>query len=341
MMDAYLILENGKTFQGKFFGARKNVTGEIVFTTGMTGYLETVTDPSYYGQIILQTFPLIGNAGFIADDCESTSVHAKAYIVKHLCQEPSNFRSEGNLDTFFRSRNITGIEGIDTRELTKIIRENGVMNGKITSAPPTDADQEEAKAYKIENAIGSVSNMSILKEGESESRVAVLDLGVKHSTIQAFTSRGCAVWRFPHDTSAKQILAINPSGVLLSSGPGNPADPGNAAIIETIKELQNHVPIFGICIGHQLLAMANGYETRKLKFGQRGSNQPVKCLETGRVYMTGQNHGYEVIADNPSFVNVNDGTCEGLDYGSSFSVQFIPGNDTAFLYDQFIERMGN
>ena len=342
---AYLILENGEIFEGKYFGAHDEVTGEIVFTTGMTGYLETLTDQSYYGQIILQTFPLIGNYGVIPADFESGTIRAKAYIVKWPCKEPSNFRSEETLDAFLKERGIVGLYGIDTRSLTKIIRENGVMNGKITSTPPTDTDRAEAKNYSVTNAVAAVSACSITKTGSGSRRVALMDLGAKQGITNSLISRGCEVWAFPHDTSAEEIMKINPNGIMLSNGPGDPADSANKEIIKTIDTLfKNNIPIFGICLGHQLLALANGYSTKKLKFGHRGANQPVKDLSTGRVYITSQNHGYTVIAENSSFINVNDGTCEGLEYGNSFSVQFHPEAcggplDTTFLFDNFMKRM--
>jgi len=342
---AYLILENGMTFEGKYFGAQGEITGEVVFATGMTGYLETLTDPSYYGQIVLQTFPLIGNYGVIHSDFESANIGAKAYIVKHPCQNPSNFRSEGNLDAFLKERNIIGLYGIDTRVLTRSIRENGVMNGKIMASPPTDADIAEAKAYSIRNAVAAVSSRSVTKTENGNRRVALMDFGAKQGITKALTKRGCEVWSFPHNTGAQEILDMKPDGIMLSNGPGDPAESANNVIVETLRTLQRSgVPIFGICLGHQLLALANGYSTKKLKFGHRGANQPVKELATGRVYITSQNHGYAVVADKGSFVNVNDGTCEGLDYGNSFSVQFHPEAcggplDTAFLFDRFMERM--
>ena len=345
MMSAYLILENGMIFEGEYFGMHGEITGEIVFTTGMTGYLETLTDPSYYGQIVLQTFPLIGNYGVIPSDFESSCRGPRAYIVKHPCQDPSNFRSEGNLDTFLRERGIIGFCGIDTRALVKIIRENGVMNGKITKNPPGDADRTEAADYAVRNAVAAVSARSVTKVGNSSRRVALMDFGAKRGISEALLLRGCQVWTFPHHTNAEEIMRSKPDGIMLSNGPGDPADSANSAILETIRNLQRAgIPIFGICLGHQLLALANGYSTQKLKFGHRGANQPVRDTRTGRVYITSQNHGYTVIADNAAFVNVNDGTCEGMDYGSSFSVQFHPEArggplDTAFLFDRFIERM--
>jgi len=346
---AYLILENGTVFEGKFFGAHGSITGEIVFTTGMTGYLETLTDQSYYGQIVLQTFPLIGNYGVIPPDFESAGIGARAYIVKHPCAAPSNFRSENALGAFLKERGVIGMCGIDTRALTKIIRNNGVMNGKICAVPPSAADRAEAKAYSIINPIKAVSSMTVTKvppvSGKVQRRVALLDFGAKRGIAAALAARNCEVWIFPCGTSAQEILKTQPHGVMLSNGPGDPADPGNAGIVDTIRTLEKSgITIFGICMGHQLLACAKGYSTRKLKFGHRGANQPVKETKTGQVYITSQNHGYEVIADNSSFINVNDGSCEGMDYGKSFSVQFHPEArggplDTSFLFERFIERM--
>jgi len=352
---AYLFLENGMIFEGRYFGARGEVTGEIVFTTGMTGYLETLTDPSYCGQIVMQTFPLIGNYGIIPDDFESSAVGLKAYIVKYPCKTPSNFRSENDLGSFLKERGIIGLCDIDTRALTKIIRKNGVMNGKITSAAPTDADRDEIKKYMVTNPIALVSiteavsqkDMSKKTEGTDKRLIALMDFGAKRGIANALLKRGCEVRIFPHNARTKEILEIKPDGVMLSNGPGDPADPGNKVILETLDSLiKTGIPIFGICMGHQLLALANGYQTRKLKFGHRGANQPVKDTQTGSVYITSQNHGYEVVSNNSSFVNVNDGSCEGLDYGVSFSVQFHPEArsgplDTGFLFDRFMERINN
>ena len=342
---AFLILENGLVFEGKFFGAEGEVTGEVVFATGMTGYLETLTDPSYYGQIVLQTFPLIGNYGVIPEDFESSIIGAKAYIVKHPCQAPSNFRSEGKLDIFLREKGVVGLCGIDTRALTKVIRENGVMNARITAMPPREEDRLAAEAYTIENAVAVVSSKTVQQVGDGAYRIALMDFGAKRGMVEELKKRGCAVWVFPYDTAAEEILKIKPDGILLSNGPGDPADAANAGIIENVRRLhQSSIPIFGICLGHQLLALANGYKTRKLKFGHRGANQPVKDVQTGRVYITSQNHGYDVDTSQSAFVNVNDGSCEGLDYGSAFSVQFHPEAcggplDTSFLFDRFIERI--
>ena len=343
---AYLILSNGRVFEGKSFGAKGETCGEIVFTTGMVGYLETLTDPNYFGQIILQTFPLIGNYGVIPADFEKESIAAKAYIVKYPCQEPSNFRSEGSLDTFLNERGVIGLWSIDTRALTKIIRENGTLSGKITQNPPTDKDRQEVLTYVLKDAVGAVSSKQISRAGKGRV-LALLDYGTKAGIAASFVKRGFEVLTFPHNSSADEILSFNPAGIVLSNGPGDPADPANAPIIECLQILiKSGIPIFGICLGHQLLAIANGYTAKKLKFGHRGANQPVKDLKTGRIYITSQNHGYTVEAppDKASFINLNDGTNEGLDYGRSFSVQFHPGGragplDTEFLFDRFVERM--
>ena len=343
---AYLVLENGKVFEGNYFGAEGEVVGEIAFTTAMTGYLETLTDPGNYGQIILQTFPLIGNYGVIKPDFESDAIQARAYIVREICDEPSNFRSEGSVDAYFKEKGITGLCGIDTRALARIIRDNGVMRGKITSAPPTDADIAQAKEHAISAPVAAVSPKEVTKHGNGSRTIAMLNFGAKRSIINSLVERDCTVWSFPYDTPAAKILEIKPDGIMLSNGPGDPVDPCNAVAIETLKELiKTDIPMFGIDLGHMLLAIAHGYQTRKMKVGHRGSNQPVKDVQTGRVYMTNQNHGFEVVADGGAFYNENDGTNEGLDYGKSFTVQFHPEAcagplDTTFLFDRFIERVG-
>ncbi|MDR0671642.1 MAG: carbamoyl phosphate synthase small subunit [Oscillospiraceae bacterium] len=357
-MTAYLLLENGRVFEGKAFGCRGRVLGEVVFTTGMTGYLETLTDKSYYGQIIVQTFPLIGNYGVIPSDFETGPshgrlVHAKAYIVKNWCREPSNFRSEGDLDTFLKSQNIIGLYGIDTRALTKIIRESGVMNGAVTDDLAA-VDREALRAYRVRDAVENVSTGAVVRFPSEAGRykVALVDYGLKENIRRELVRRGCDVWVFPHSASARDILAIEPDGVMLSNGPGDPAD--NPVEIETLRELlQTGRPIFGICLGHQLLALASGFRTEKLKFGHRGANQPVKDMTTGLVYITSQNHGYAVVRDSIDpgvarelFINVNDNTCEGLSYVNApvFSAQFHPEAcggplDTGFLFDSFLRLM--
>lgn len=357
MSGLYLILENGMVFEGKGFGADKDVTGEIVFTTSMSGYLETLTDQSYYGQIVLQTFPLIGNYGVIPEDFESDFVGPLAYIVKTPCQNPSNYRSEGRLDTFLKSQGIVGLCGIDTRALTKIIREQGVMNGRITRLIPEQVSSFDINSYTIHKAIQSVScKESMLykadKSNKTKLTVALLDFGLKENIKRELLRRGCDVWVLPWNTPPEDIFALAPDGIMLSNGPGNPAE--NTVLIHNIKLLMDAgILIFGICLGHQLLALANGFHTYRLKYGHRGGNQPVKDLKSGRVYISSQNHGYAVRSESIDtalaeewFINVNDRTCEGILYKNNraFSVQFHPEacngpHDTKFLFDLFVKRM--
>ena len=355
MKTAYLILENGIVFNGQAFGAEVQTLGEIVFTTAMTGYLETLTDPSYYGQIVLQIFPLIGNYGVIPDDFESDKIALSAYIVKYPCDYPSNFRSIENLDSLLKKQGIAGLCGIDTRMLTKIIRNNGVLNGKITYTSPTEEDRLEAAHYKVINPIKKVSykvrsEKIVRNEKGGGRKIALLDYGAKGGIEDALIRRGCQVQRFNYAANAEEIMHFEPCGIVLSNGPGDPSDPANQGMIDTVRELDNRgVPIMGICLGHQLLALARGYKTHKMKFGHRGANQAVKDMATGRVYITSQNHGYAVTVDkdlplNQFFINVNDGTNEGIDYGLSFSVQFHPEAqggplDTSFLFCRFLERI--
>lgn len=353
---AYLILENGTVFEGKAFGAEKETTGELVFTTAMTGYLETLTDPSYYGQVVIQTFPLIGNYGVIPADFESDSPSLKGYIVREWCQVPSNFRCEGDLDTFLKESGIPGIYGIDTRALTRIVREYGVLNCKISYSPDvTKEELDEIKNYVITEAVESTT----IKEKEhfdaenGDLNVVLMDFGAKHNIGRELVKRGCNLTVVPAHTTADEIKAMNPDGVMLSNGPGDPSD--NTEIIAELKKLCDFgIPTFGICLGHQLLALSQGAKTEKLKYGHRGANQPAKEVETGRVYITSQNHGYAVVSDSMpengkvNFVNGNDNTCEGVNYTNmpAFSVQFHPEacggpHDTAFLFDRFIELMKN
>ncbi len=351
---AYLILENGTYFEGKAFGAEKETIGELVFTTAMTGYLETLTDPSYYGQVVIQTFPLIGNYGVIPSDFESKSPALKAYIVRNWCQAPSNFRCEGDLDTFLKSAGIPGLYDIDTRALTRIVREYGVMNCKLTyTLDNLGQDVEEIKPYKVTKAVSSTSTeKQEFFEAESPKRhVVLIDYGAKHNIGRELVKRGCNLTVVPYNTSAEDILALKPDGIMLSNGPGDPQE--NVEAIETLKKLcEKKIPTFGICLGHQLLALSQGAKTEKLHYGHRGANQPAKELKTDKVYITSQNHGYAVINDSVpanaevSFVNGNDGTCEGVTYKDmpAFSVQFHPEacggpKDTAFLFDRFISMI--
>ncbi|MBC8530487.1 carbamoyl phosphate synthase small subunit [Gehongia tenuis] len=354
MTKGYLVLENGQVFEGVRQGALDDVTGEVVFTTGMTGYLETLTDPSYYGQIVVQTFPLIGNYGVIPEDFESERPRLSGYVVRDLCAVPSNFRSEGALSGCLKEMGVPVLTGVDTREITRAIREAGVMNGRIMGEGDFRAHRRAIAAYRVERAIESVTAKQPFTEAPERPILTVVlwDFGAKANIRRELIRRGCRVITVPAHTSAIEILAQHPDGVMLTNGPGDPAD--NPGIIRELKRLtRSKVPIFGICMGHQLLALSQGAKTEKLKYGHRGANQPAKNTSTGRVYITSQNHGYAVVPDSipenayMSYVNANDGTCEGIDYEDmpAFSVQFHPEAsagpmDTSFLFDRFIDLMG-
>jgi carbamoyl-phosphate synthase small subunit len=327
--------------------------GEVVFTTGMTGYLETLTDPSYHGQIVVQTFPLIGNYGVIPSDFESSRPQPKGYVVRECCRRPSNFRSESDLDSFLSENGITGIYGIDTRALTRIIRESGTMNGVITS-DPASVDMNALSDYSVRDSVAKVSieEIRVYSPDNPRRSVVLWDFGAKENIVRSLLARGCRVIRVPHDASAEKIMSYRPDGVMLSNGPGDPAD--NIGIIGQIRDLMKYgTPTLGICLGHQLLALAMGGATEKLKYGHRGANQPVRDERTGRVSITTQNHGYAVVLDSMDpgvaevrYVNANDGTCEGVDYKNlqAFTVQFHPEaaagpRDTSFLFDRFMRLM--
>ena len=335
----YLTLGNGKVLQGYRFGADGDVTGELVFTTGMVGYDKTLTDPCYYGQIVMQTFPLIGNYGIIESELESAKACVSAYVVREVCEAPSNFRTEGTLDEYMKREGVVGIYGVDTRELTRIIRETGVMNARISSSP---VSAEELASYSIKNAVSAVTvkEASVYNESAKTS-VAFVDYGAKESAVQFWVNSGVKVVRVPAATTAEEILALNTDGIVLSEGPGDPAE--NVALIAEIKKLVGEKPIFAVGLGMQMLAIAMGAKTAKMRYGHRGGNQPVKYLGSGRVYVSSQNHGYEVVADSVkdgeiSFVNVNDGGVEGIVYpqANAVSVQFSPEACSAALEPNFL-----
>ncbi len=353
-MKAFLILEDGTVFEGTSIGSTREVISEIVFNTSMTGYLEVLTDPSYAGQAVCMTYPLIGNYG-ITDDMESGRPWPDGFIVRELSRIPSNFRCKGTIQDFLVKHNITGISGIDTRALTKILRDRGTMNGMITTNEHFNFEEIKPKleAYRTGDVVSKVTchEKSVLS-GKGK-KVALLDFGAKRNIAKSLNDRGCEVTIYPAHTSAKEILAAEPDGIMLSNGPGDPKDCG--PIIDEVKKLyDSDVPIFAICLGHQLMALANGLDTHKLKYGHRGGNHPVKDLETGKVYISSQNHGYVVDTDGldekiatPAFVNVNDGTNEGLKYTGKniFTVQFHPEacpgpQDSGYLFDRFIKMMG-
>lgn len=382
MSKAFLVLADGTVFEGTSIGAEGSTIGETVFTTGMTGYLETLTDPSYFGQIVTQTFPLIGNYGVIPEDFESRKCFVKGYIVRELCSLPSNFRCQSDLDSYLKSQNIVGIAEIDTRALTKKLRESGVMNGMIISGIEKPVIEnsllEKIKAYRVDQSVETVSTSTQLSEkqnvvkdypeinhhifhSDKKIKIVLWDFGAKYNIPRELEKRNAEVITVPYSYTADDILKLDPDGIMLSNGPGDPAD--NTGVIAEIAKLVQYninakasgkkmIPIFGICLGHQLLALARGCKTSKLKYGHRGGNHPVKEVETGRVFITSQNHGYAVQCDDlPSFAklafyNSNDKTCEGITYTDipAFSVQFHPEacggpHDTNFLFDKFIQNI--
>lgn len=349
MKKRYLVLADGTTFEGYAFGADCECVGELVFTTGMVGYIETLTDPSYCGQIVMQTFPLIGNYGMISEDFEGKPLLC-GYVVREFCDYPSNFRSEYELDTFLKNNGIPGLYGVDTRELTNIIREHGVINASLCDEVPKDL--EKIKEYKVEKATEKASTKEILEfeaAGEQKKNVVLIDYGAKMNIIRSLTERGCKVTAVPFDTPCEKILELSPDGIMLSNGPGDPAD--NVYSIKQLEKLLGKVPIFGICLGHQLLALADGGKTVKLKYGHRGANQPCTVCGSHKTYITSQNHGYAVVAGSTkhgkeSLLNANDQTVEGMDYPDlkAFTVQFHPEAcsgplDTNFLFDKFVKLM--
>ncbi len=353
-MKAYLILEDGTVFTGTSIGSAREIISEIVFNTSMTGYLEVLTDPSYAGQAVVMTYPLIGNYGICRQDMESERPWPDGYIVRELSRIPSNFRSEDTIQNFLEEYDIPGICGIDTRALTKLLREKGTMNGMITTKEYGDLAEPIArmKEYRVSGVVLRTTTKEKYVLPGSGRRVALLDLGAKRNIARSLNERGCQVTVYPADTPAEEILAEKPDGIMLSNGPGDPKE--NTSIIREIKTLyDSEVPIFAICLGHQLMALANGMDTYKLKYGHRGGNHPVKDLETGRVYISSQNHGYAV--DNatvkpeiavPAFINVNDKTNEGLKYTGKniFTVQYHPEacpgpRDSSYLFDRFLTMM--
>ena len=354
-MKAFLILEDGHVFQGTSIGSTKEVISEIVFNTSMTGYLEVMTDPSYAGQAVCMTYPLIGNYGICYEDQESSRPWVDGFIVRELSRIPSNFRCEDTIQHFLEKNNIPGIAGIDTRALTKILREKGTMNGMITVNEDYNLDEiiPRLKAYTTGKVVEKVTcKEKYVLEGDGP-KVALMDFGAKRNIAKSLNERGCQVTVYPALTTAEEILADKPDGIMLSNGPGDPKE--CTSIIAELKKLyDSDTPIFAICLGHQLMALATGADTHKMKYGHRGGNHPVKDLQTGRVYISSQNHGYVVDTDKldanvavPAFINVNDKTNEGLSYVGKniFTVQFHPEacpgpQDSSYLFDRFMKMMG-
>ena len=391
-MKAFLILEDGTLFEGTHIGAQKEVISEIVFNTSMAGYLEVLTDPSYAGQAVCMTYPLIGNYGICREDMESRKAWPDGFIVRELSRIPSNFRCDMTIQEFLEENDVPGIAGIDTRALVKLLREKGTMNGMITTNENYQLDEilPKLKAYttgKVVDVVtckekytltaaeqlsdnGPISGSSQFRKEEYERgirekkpsmvrelsgqglKVALLDLGAKDNIAKSLTARGCEVTVYPADTKAQEIIDAKPDGIMLSNGPGDPKECTD--VIAEIKKLYDtDIPIFAICLGHQLMALATGADTFKMKYGHRGGNHPVKDLANGRVYISSQNHGYVVDMDKldpkvavPAFINVNDGTNEGLSYTGKniFTVQFHPEacpgpQDSGDLFERFIEMM--
>ncbi|MEG0257041.1 MAG: carbamoyl phosphate synthase small subunit [Christensenella sp.] len=349
-MMAYLTLEDGTIFKGESFGAKVDIMGEVVFNTGMTGYQEVLTDPSYCGQIVTMTYPLIGNYGIDEEISESAHPQVRAFVMRELCKQPSNWKCGTTLQEYLERYNIVGLAGIDTRELTRKLRDRGTMHGIITQVPPSVNHIEEMKAYEVELPVEQTTCKKTYQYCDGGRRVAVLDFGLKRNILRSLEKRDCALTVFPALTDPQEILAGNFDGLMLTNGPGNPQD--NVRIIENLKQLIGKLPIFGICLGHQLVALAMGAETEKLKYGHRGSNHPVKDMQKNKVYITSQNHGYTITSRSlpacavVSHKNWNDQTIEGVKYIGypMFTVQFHPEaapgpEDTAYLFDDFIEIM--
>jgi carbamoyl-phosphate synthase small subunit len=349
---ARLVLENGLVFEGAGFGATGERFGEAVFNTGMTGYQEILTDPSYYGQIVAMTYPLIGNYGMNVDDVESGHPHVRGFVVREFCPTPSHFKQILSLESYLKEHNIIGISGIDTRQLTKAIRARGAMRAVITTSDlAVDELLQRMQEGAIVDSVKNVTTQTIYRSPGPGFRVVLVDYGMKSGILRGLIERGCDVIVVPATSTAREILAWRPDGVMLSNGPGDPTDVPFAIL--TLRELLGQVPIFGICLGHQLLALASGAKTTKMKFGHRGSNHPVKHLASGKIDITAQNHGYVVdagsLADTPlalTHINLNDGTVEGLrhQFLPAFSVQYHPEarpgpTDANYLFDEFTAMM--
>ncbi|WP_285120273.1 carbamoyl phosphate synthase small subunit [Lactococcus petauri] len=351
-MKRLLILEDGTIFEGQAIGANTDITGELVFSTGMTGYQESITDQSYNGQILTFTYPLVGNYGVNRDDYESIHPSCKAVVVSEAARRPSNWRMQMSLDEFLEAKNIPGISGIDTRALTKIIRQHGTMKGALVNAKDEIEHQmSQLKATVLpNNQVEKSSTLTAYSSPNTGRKVVVVDFGLKHSILRELSKRHCDITVVPHSTTAEEILEMNPDGVMLTNGPGDPTDVPEA--VTMIQQIQGKVPIFGICLGHQLFSLANGATTYKMKFGHRGFNHAVREIATGRIDFTSQNHGYAVSADDlpedllVTHVEINDASIEGVRHKRypAFSVQFHPDaapgpHDASYLFDDFMDMM--
>jgi carbamoyl-phosphate synthase small subunit len=349
---ARLVLENGVTFSGIGFGAEGESFGEIVFNTGMTGYQEVLTDPSYYGQIVTMTYPLIGNYGVNVDDTESREPHVRGFVVREFSEIGSHFKNTGTLEDYLKKNNIIGISDIDTRKLTKIIRNYGTMKAVLTTHDtPEDRLLQALQTPLPTDQIDHVTTQSVYRCPGEGPRVVAMDFGMKAGVVRSLLARGCDVIVVPARTTAAEVMEWQPHGVMLSNGPGDPESAPYA--IETVRELMSKVPIFGICLGHQIVGLACGAKTEKMRFGHRGANHPVKNLRTGKIAISSQNHGYVVTPESlpgtdleVTHINQNDGTVEGLAHSQypTFSVQYHPEarpgpDDSDYLFDEFVEVM--
>jgi len=365
-----IALEDGTVLTGESFTGSGEAVGEIVFNTSMSGYQEVLTDPSYADQLVTMTYPLIGNYGVNDEDMESSSIHPRAFLVREYQGIPSNYRSQGTLAEFLQKYNVLGVTGVDTRMLTRIIRNRGAMKAVI-STEDLDAESLVKRAKEWSGLIGRdlVQDVTVQQpyywkdagpvEGDGfadatpdKIKVVAYDFGIKYNQLRLLVSRGCAVQVVPATTTAAEVLALNPDGVFLSNGPGDPA--GIVGVVENIRNLLGKVPIFGICLGHQMLGLAYGGSTYKLKFGHRGGNQPVKDLTTGKVEITSQNHGFCVdpasLPDDVevTHINLNDDSLEGMRHKNYpvFSVQYHPEyapgpHDAEYLFDRFIDLIND
>lgn len=353
MEKGYLVLENGQVFEGTVIGKPGHVSGEVVFNTSMTGYQEILTDPSYAGQIITMTFPLIGNYGLSERHFESARPAARGLIVREACAHPGHYEQKWDLDSFLKDYDVMGLAGVDTRALTRVLRRYGTMGGVLTAElgdlEGLIGEARQAPGVLESGLVQTVTRTKVEKFGNGDTRIVLYDFGAKQNIINSLAARGCEVYAVPAAFTAQEAMELQPDGIVLSNGPGDPKACGYA--VEAVQALLGRVPIMGICLGHQILGLALGGDTYKLTFGHRGANHPVKDLRTNWVYITSQNHGYAIKAESLEgtgaeviHINLNDGTVEGIEHRDfrAFSVQYHPEacpgpDDSAFLFDNFIE----
>ena len=347
-----LVLKDGSVYEGLLYGGKRNAVGEVCFTTGMSGYQETLTDPSFCGQIVVMTYPLVGNYGTNPMFNQGRKNFFQGYVIGELCDCPSNWRNEKSLETWLEEQDLPTLVGVDTRAITRKIRDHGVMPGVIV---PADMPEAEVQALlelpAMHNQVATVTTPEVYTMGNGKYHIAVMDFGIKQNILNFLLCFDTRLTVFPASATAEEVMACNPNGIFLSNGPGDPKD--LVDVIENVKKLIGRRPIFGICLGHQLMALANGADTYKMKFGHRGVNQPVKDLRSGRIYISSQNHGYAVDPASiegkgitVTHISMNDGTIEGVEYANhpTFTVQYHPeacpgpgGHE--YLFKHFIDLM--